>query len=232
MTFKPTSLDDFVFSDPSARQALDDIVEGHTPFPEQKRALLLSGMPGTGKSALAQFLPQLLETSPRYRAGISGGLLKSGYTETTTCTQGMRGSQVSQPILQRARGGLYSDQKRLRYEIIDEVDELTEQSIGTLKGLMTQRETEDVVFILTANDSAKFSKALMSRCIAIPMNRASPDDLVQVGRATLRRGGLQGNELTDEELRELAGRSQCDLRGYLTSVLTAARRSHAALTAV
>ena len=60
--FTPTSLDDFVFGNPISRERLDVILNGHSDFPNEKRALLLFGNAGTGKSELASLQGRALKT--------------------------------------------------------------------------------------------------------------------------------------------------------------------------
>ena len=57
--FKPTKIEDFLYSCAQSRQLIADIVSGDIVFPQSgKNGILLYGAWGTGKSALAKILPQ------------------------------------------------------------------------------------------------------------------------------------------------------------------------------
>lgn len=225
--FTPTSLDDFVFGNPTSRERLDDILNGHSDFPNEKRALLLFGNAGTGKSELASFLPSLLEASTNVKATIKqGGIFETGFINHTPCRRGMKASQIIDPVISRSTGGMYSP-KGLRYEIFDEVDELAAPVINTLKSVMTQMETQYVVFIFTTNNQADLDEPFNSRCIPIPMWRAKAEQLVPAGRAALRRAGLMEDLLPESALINLANLHKCDLRGFLADARTLARKAAA-----
>ena len=58
--FQPTTLDDVVISNKNAKARLQQIVKAQIPFPDFKIGILLWGVWGTGKTTLAQMLPDLM----------------------------------------------------------------------------------------------------------------------------------------------------------------------------
>lgn len=168
---KPVVPNDFVLQ-PQTEEKLYAILNGTINFPGNGvTGLLLYGVPGTGKTTMANLLPGWIESakSTNFLSTNSVGKLIDLTNPTysfQSCAQGQNGSVLMTAIQNQT--GFYSfNSSGLHYVILDEVDLLTTAAISSLKSIMNRN---NVVFILTTNNLNKLENPVHNRCHLLNMN--------------------------------------------------------------
>lgn len=161
--YTPVVLNDIVYHSEETREMIEDCVSGANGFPASgKNGILLYGVNGTGKSALAKILPGLIEKS---RTGDGEPVV----TYFGISQGGENGAGVIEGIRKRA---ILMPYNRYHYFILDEVDNLRVEAMDSLKSAMSIGGTE-CVFVLTTNRLSMIERGVMDRCIRVEFNAAS-----------------------------------------------------------
>ena len=211
----PTTIDDFIFSNPSSERLIRKLVSGQVKVGEcGKTGIVLYGTYGTGKTTLAKLLPELMESG--YVAlnhhARDEGLDPSQYFHLTSCGLGDNSTSVLSAIKARRHTAYWFTPSGTQYEVLDEVDMLTKAAQASLKALMT--EMSRCTFIMTTNHLAKVDRGIVDRSYFVEMNAASPDLYLHVGRRIATSIGVTDAELTDEELLRLATAAKGSMREF------------------
>ena len=209
--FRPKSLEDIVFADQNARLLLEDLVSGAMPFPvtEGKCGILLYGIPGTGKSALAKLLPDAIEQAR------GGECASEMYLRVMP---GNNGQKMLETVSRRVELIPFGNH---HYIVLDEVDNLNDSAMAMLKSVMNYPNT---VWVLTTNHFDKIETGVRSRCHCIAFNAAAASAWLPLARRILGHAGVTG--VTDAQLEAVIRPCNGSAREIVTAVISVANRAH------
>ena len=218
--YTPTSINDIVYHSVTERQLIMDIASGAMHFPiSGKNGILLYGIWGTGKTTLANLLPDAIERG-------KGG--DDSYFKFIACEQGQNGASLFANLRNMA-SLIPFIHSGYHYFVLDEVDNLTDAALASLKSAMNIPKT---IFIMTTNNISDIDGGVRSRCHRINCNAAPPQDWLPFARRVLHDNG--GKQDDDSKLLPIIINCDGDTREIVSAMqrLAAAQRGQSASASV
>jgi len=211
--YEPKTINDIIWGNAESRLRIEDIVSGAEALPYcGKSAILLYGVFGTGKTTLANLLPNAIEK------GRSNEDLAIE-ADFIACQQGFNGPQVMS-LIERVLSKTSFNASGLHYFVLDEVDNLTKLAQQSLKSALN---TNRGVFILTTNNISELDKGLKDRCVLVEMNAAAVSDYLPLAKNLVSDMGVV---MSDDDLLPTISAAKGSLRNLIHNVERLARRSN------
>jgi replication-associated recombination protein RarA len=169
--YAPSSLNDIVFASQDVEDLINAYAAGFT-----NNHLLLWGTQGTGKSAIANLLPEAIEGQSVHFDVIDGSEIKTG----SQLIKKMQGSRNWAPHA----GGNFG-----RYYLV--VEELA-FSDPRCSQFWTEIENmqKDSLVIITSNEPMKIDKSIRSRCECVEIKPATPEQFMPRAKWVLSQEGV------------------------------------------
>ena len=211
--YEPKTINDIIWGNAESRLRIEDIVSGAEALPHcGKSAILLYGVFGTGKTTLANLLPNAIEK------GRSNEDLAIE-ADFIACQQGFNGPQVMS-LIERVLSKTSFNASGLHYFVLDEVDNLTKLAQQSLKSALN---TNRGIFILTTNNISELDKGLKDRCVLVEMNAAAVSDYLPLAKNLVSDMGVV---MSDDDLLPTISAAKGSLRNLIHNVERLARRSN------
>lgn len=203
--YSPVDLRDVVFRTQDDLNTIQGIVDGSIGFPMSGiNSIVLYGTYGTGKSALARIIPNLIE---RHK---TGEIPHSRYFNIAQ--GGDNGATVISNIMNQAS---LIPNDAYHYFVLDEIDNLRKEVMGSLKVAINTGGSNSV-FVMTTNNLSAIEGGVLDRSILVEFNAAASDRWLPRARQIL--DEYEISDVTDQELIDIIDLCNGSARKILLSI--------------
>ena len=172
--------------------------------------ILLHGVFGTGKSALAKMLPEILEITWQSQ---SLNIPQQDFN----CEKDTTSNDITHLTKQQLDETSFNA-SGLHYFVFDKVDKLSKDVQGAMKTIMNITRG---IFILTTNNLTQLNKGLRGRCVEVEMNAWPNDIYLPLAQRICTDAGVT---LTQSEMLDAISGCNGSFRNVVLNVTTATRR--------
>ena len=160
--FQPKAIDDFVYSKPSTKSLIEEILTQHLDFPSNgKNSLMLYGIGGSGKTTFANFFFKQYEAMFDGDTPLVESIDVDGDKDIFITLKHL--NKLSSQV------GFFNFSNKW-YFLFDEFDGYTERQQRRLKSWLN---SETIVCIMTTNYIDKIDKGILRRCHIINFNASN-----------------------------------------------------------
>ncbi|KAL2610583.1 hypothetical protein R1flu_029156 [Riccia fluitans] len=196
-----------------------------TTSPDMKKAVLLSGTPGIGKTTTARLICkelgyEILEVNASDARGKSDSNVKKGMDGRTANT--IKEMVDNESICFTGKGLVHAQKSAL---IMDEVDGMSGGDRGGVADLIASIKSSRIPIICICNDRySQKLKSLLNYCLVLSYRKPTKQ---QMGKRLMQIAKSEGLQVTENTLEEIAERSNGDMRTSLNQLQYMSLRSSA-----